>query len=69
MAKVVQIEPGFEREILSCEEQPDDSGYEVKFRCGHVVWFAIEVRVGDRSHCSICFSQFLELLRARKAGA
>jgi hypothetical protein len=53
---VVPFPATFERRISSCI--PDGQGFSVKFECGHVVWFAIDVSEWKAAHCSGCFEAF-----------
>jgi hypothetical protein len=67
MAKVLEMPVSFERQVVSVDEKPGDDGCEVEFKCGHSVWFAVPVMVGEMYHCSPCF----EIWRngKRRAGA
>jgi hypothetical protein len=60
--KVTEFPETFEREIHSVS--PAGTGWSVEFRCGHMVWFAIEPDPRYAYNCSMCFDEHLKAARS-----
>lgn len=57
-AYVAALDP---REVVASEAE--EGGHLTKFTCGHIVWFAIATKPGDRFYCSVCVDGAVNALR------
>lgn len=52
--------PGYElRQVVSVTKEETTRRWSIRFDCGHVVWFAIEPKCGDKRYCAVCLDDFI----------